>query len=69
MPALQRSFQEDAHYHPERDLLSAFECSIPIGSLGYHLRAETTGQLYPVMPAEFKGEFNFAQQEPFLRVF
>lgn len=63
MPSLHRGFAEDAHHHPDRDLLSAFECGVWIGSLGYYLRTKTTGELYPIMAAEFRGEFSFVQQE------
>lgn len=63
IPSLTRRFAEDAHNHPERDLLSTFECGIGIGSLGYYLRTKTTEELYPIMTAEFKGEFSFVQQE------
>jgi hypothetical protein len=62
-PWLQRIFQEDAHNHPERDLLTTFECIVPVSDLGYYLRSEATKELHPVAAVEFKGEFHFAQQE------
>jgi hypothetical protein len=60
---VRRKFNDDAHHHPERDLLKGFTCGIPIDSLGYYLRAEATDEVHLVTLIEITGEFSWEQQE------
>ena len=54
---------EEAHHHPERNLLDGFTCGISAGSLGYYMHAENTNEPHLVTLVDIEGGFSFAQQE------
>jgi len=53
----------EAHYHPEREDLKAFELVVALSGLGYHIKREDTGSLYRILALEIWGDFTFGQDE------
>jgi hypothetical protein len=53
----------EAHHHPERDELKAFELLLAVGGLGYHLKRQNTGTLHPILGLEIWGDFRYQQDE------
>jgi hypothetical protein len=46
----------EAHHHPEREDLKAFELVIAFGSLGFHVKRKVTGALYRILELEIWGD-------------
>jgi hypothetical protein len=53
----------EAHHHPERDQLKAFELLLPVSGLGYHLKREDTGALHRTIVLEIWGAFRYQQDD------
>ncbi|WP_412751443.1 hypothetical protein [Krasilnikovia sp. M28-CT-15] len=58
-----RYFNFEAHHHPERDALKAFEVGVDIHQLGYRLKHLETGALHLVVRLLITGSFEYKQHE------
>jgi hypothetical protein len=53
----------EAHDHPEREDLKAFQLVLAVGGLGYHLKREDTGALHRILALEIWGDLTYRQDE------